>query len=277
MKIKTKSKIIISIFTLLINLYCAFIFANMYNATYSPTSPRVNISPLLNNSVLTSADYSVLYSQTGLSKQAIDELRSNQDGDNKILSFQDNYYSKVNIFTEKLNPFTIQESLTVNSAVSKSNQIVPIKNGDILLTKSTHTLYWRHGHCGIVIDAKNGITLESLEPGTVSMQQNISKWQYYPTFKLLRLKSADSKKLDDIAHYAAKNLIGIKYSIFASKRYDDITPKGENCSQVIWQAFNHFGYDIDSNKGTLVTPEDIAKSNLLEIVQIHGFNPQKEW
>ena len=165
----------------------------------------------------------------------------------------------------------------VNSTMNdKCFQIAPLKNGDILLTKSTHTLYWRHGHCGIVIDAKNGITLESLEPGTLSMQQNISKWQSYPTFKLMRLRGVNQEKLDQIAQYAAKDLVGIKYAIFASKKY---TSKLENvnCSQLIYQAFNRFGYDIDSNKGIFVTPEDISKSKLLDIVQIYGFNPKKNW
>lgn len=276
-KIKTKRKILISIVTLFINLYCVFIFANMYNSNYSPTSSKVDIQPILSNPALTSANYSLLYSQTGLSKQAIEDLRVEKNGNSEILAFQNTYFSKKKLYFEKLNPFTIQESLMVNGTVNnKGFQIAPLKNGDILLTKSTYTLYWRHGHCGIVIDAKNGITLESLEPGTISMQQNISKWESYSTFKLMRLKDVDQKKLDDIAKYAAQNLLGVKYNIFASKKHDSEL-KYENCSQLIYQAFIHFGYDIDSNKGIFVTPEDIAKSKLLSIVQIYGFNPKADW
>jgi uncharacterized protein YycO len=249
----------------------------MYNAYYFPTSPKVDIQPILKNSILSPTNYSLLYSQTGLARQAIDDLLIEKEGVSKILSFQNNYFTKNKLYFEKLNPFTSQEFMTVNGKLNnESFEIAPIKNGDILLTKSTYTLYWRHGHCGIVIDAKNGTTLESLEPGTISMQQNISKWQSYPTFKLMRLKDVDQKKLDEIAWYAAKNLVGVKYNIFASKK-DDKELKYENCSQLIYQAFNHFGYDIDNNKGIFVTPKDIAKSKLLEIVQIHGFNPKRDW
>jgi uncharacterized protein YycO len=274
---KIKNKIIISLFTLLINLYCVFIFFNMYNSIYVPTAPKSDISLLLSSKVINQNDYPLLFSQTGLARVAIDDLLSQKNGVNKILSYQDSYYSKKNIFIEKLNPFTSQENLMVSSTMNNIRpKLAPLKNGDILLTKSTHTLYWRHGHCGIVIDAKNGITLESLEPGTLSMQQNISKWQSYPTLKLMRLKGVNQEKLDEIAQYAVKELEGVDYSIFASKKHGGklVTV---NCSQIIYQAFIHFGYDIDSNKGIFVTPENIAKSKLLDIVQIYGFDPKKDW
>lgn len=249
----------------------------MYNFNYSPTLPKVDISAILNNSILNQKDYSLLFSQTGLAKPAIDELLSQKNGLKRILSFQDSYYTKNKICTEKINPFTSQENLIVSGSMNNNSlQIAPLKNGDIILTKSTHTLYWRHGHCGIVIDAKNGIILESLEPGSVSMQQNSSNWQSYPTFKLMRLKGVDQEKLDEIAQYAAQNLMGIDYHIFASKKHG-VKLAAVNCSQLIYQAYIHFGYDIDSNKGLFVTPEDIANSELLEIVQIYGFNPKRNW
>lgn len=276
-KMKTGTKIIICIITLLINIYCYFIFSNMYNAVYSPDFSKSDISPILEKGSPAEKDYSLLYSQTGLAKQAIDDLWMEKDRKNRILSFQDSYFSKKNLFIERLNPLTRQENLTVSGNMADNVfKIAPLRNGDILLTKSTHTLYWRHGHCGIVIDAKKGVTLESLEPGTLSMEQSISKWQSYSTFKLLRLKNADQNKLDQIAKYAAENLIDVKYDILASKNHNGKL-KSENCSQLIWQAFIKFGYDIDSNKGIFVTPEDIAGSKLLEIVQIYGFDPEKTW
>lgn len=249
----------------------------MYNSNYSPTSPKVDIAHILRKPLLNEKDYTLIFSQTGLAKPAIDDLLSQNNGLNKILSYQTSYYTKYKLYVEKLNCFTSQENLMVNNRMNnKSFQIAPLKNGDILLTKSTHTLFWRHGHCGIVIDASKGITLESLEPGTVSMQQDISKWQNYPTFKLMRLKNVDQKKLDEIAQYAAKNLTGIEYSIFAKKKNGGKLTT-VNCSQLIYQAFSHFGYDLDCNSGIFITPENIAKSDLLSLVQIYGFNPKKEW
>lgn len=281
-KIKNKNnwnkiKITISLLTLVIIAYCLFIFANMYNSIYSPTSPKVDIAHILKKPLLNENDYSLIFTQTGLAKPAVDDLLSQSNGINKVISYQDSYYTKHKFYVEKLNLFTSQESIMVNSTNNyNSFQIAPLKNGDILLTKSTRTLYWRHGHCGIVIDASKGITLESLEPGTISMQQNISKWQSYPTFKLMRLKNVDQKKLDEIAQYAVKNLTGIGYSMFAKKsKVDKLT--SVNCSQLIYQAFIQFGYDLDCNSGIFITPENIAKSDLLSIVQIYGFNPKKDW
>jgi uncharacterized protein YycO len=281
-RIGIKAKIAITLFSVLIDLYCCFIFLNIYNRFYWPNSPQIDLLPILNNSKLSDQDYSILFSQTGLTKLAIDDLLAQNNGKNLVSSYQNSYFTKRKMYIKKLNPFTSQENILVNNVyVSNENingsiQIAPLKNGDILLTKSTHTLYWRHGHCGLVVDAKNGIVLESIEPGTFSKYQNISKWQTYSTLKVLRLKNANQKTLDEIAQYANKNLIGLKYGILASKIQSNKLLSA-NCSQIIYQAYKHFGYDIDSNHGLFITPEDIAKSNLLSVVQIYGFNPDKEW
>ena len=37
------------------------------------------------------------------------------------------------------------------------------------------------------------------------------------------------------------------------------------------------GYDLDPTGGPLVTPDDIANSPYLEVVQIYGFDPDKLW
>lgn len=275
--IKKRGKLILIIFSIIICSYCIFILTSIFNARYAPKYAQTDISNILKKNKLSDGDYLTLSRQTGLSENAINDVLLSADGKAKILSIQDNYFKRNKIYREQLNPFTVQESILVNGSLSRFIQMAPIKNGDILLTKSCYTLYWRHGHCGIVIDANRGITLESLTPGTFSKIQDISKWQYFPTLKILRLKNADQKKLDEIASYAAKNLIGIKYGICSPKRFDDIKPKIENCSELIWQAYYHFGYDIDGDKGLLVTPSDLAKSDLLEVVQTFGFNPDKPW
>ncbi|EMS73309.1 hypothetical protein [Ruminiclostridium cellobioparum] len=277
-KLSTKMKIFISLGTLFINFYCFFILANNYNIVYYPTASRAELSQLLDRASLTGTDYAQLLRQTGLGRPAVDDLIRQSGGKAEIIAFQQSYYTRNQLFTEKLNLFTSQETLVINNLDKSDNfGFAPLKNGDILMTKSTQTLFWRHGHCGIVTDAEKGITLESLEPGTISMKQDISKWRYYPTLKVLRLKNADEKVIENIVKYSENSLTGLKYSIFASKYQCGIIPKSANCSQLIWQAFNSYGYNLDSNRGILVTPEDIAKSPLLEIVQIKGFDPEKSW
>lgn len=277
-KLRIKTKVWITIAAILIIFYCLFIFSNHYKAIYYPETPQQDISHILTKASLTSSDYSLLLSQTGLGKPALEDLLKTPDGISRIQAIQKNYYSKNKIITEKLNAFTRQESLVLEGINNTSDfGMAPIKNGDILLTKSTHTLFWRHGHCGIVIDADKGITLESLEPGTISTKQSLSKWQYYSTLKVMRLKNVESVTINNIVKYAEEKLLGKKYSILALKKKGEVIPDLANCSQLIWQAFINFGYDLDSNKGLIVTPENIAKSPLLEVVQIRGFNPDRAW
>ncbi len=56
---------------------------------------------------------------------------------------------------------------------------------------------------------------------------------------------------------------------------DDDTIKSSHCSHIVWQAYMAAGCDIDSDKGFVVTPKDIAMSDELKIVQIFGINPKE--
>ena len=55
----------------------------------------------------------------------------------------------------------------------------------------------------------------------------------------------------------------MKYSSIDSVR-------GTQCAHLVWLAYAAYGYDIDSNGGLIVTPKDIAESELFEVVQIYG-------
>lgn len=247
------------------------------NAFYPPSITYFDLSNILSKSIFLQEDYQILQEQTGLYPPMIDALKKEADFAGKIKRFQSNYLTEVQITNEKMNFFTSSEFVLSQSGNNmKLFDIAPYKNGYIFLTKSTHTLNFRHGHAGIVIDEKRGKTLEALEPGTVTMEQNISKWEFYPTFKMMRLKDTSQSTLDKIANYAAHNLTNIPYNIFASKNQGDAIQSTE-CSLLVWQTFNHFGYDLDYNGRFFVFPQDIAKSPLLEVLQIYGFNPEKDW
>ena len=100
-----------------------------------------------------------------------------------------------------------------NGVPEKGFDIPSLKDGDIIVTKATHTLGWRHGHAAIVIDASRGETLEAILLGNPSLIQNISKWRTYPSFILLRLKddtNGDGKK---IAEFTKDNLNEIPYGL----------------------------------------------------------------
>ena len=130
---------------------------------YVPNIATVDLSPLLEKDDFTTDDYTILFEQTGLTQPIIDELRTMPNFTEKMLRFQQDYLKEVAVTVEYLPPLTLSDMLTEKS--EPGFQLAPYHNGYILLSKSTYTGAWRHGHAGIVIDDVRGIVLEALYPG----------------------------------------------------------------------------------------------------------------
>lgn len=247
------------------------------NMFFVPDTMRIDIEPLLKQTTLSREDYNTLYYQTGLTQPMIDILKEKPDFKATLLRFQENYFKEQNIVKTDMTPFTkIDEVHDASGNQIAGFELAPYENGYIFLSKSTYTYNWRHGHTGLVIDSVRGKMLESLEPFTVSMEQNASKWAYYPTFKMMRLKDVDQSVSDDIALYASTFMQGIPYNILAMKTNKPI-PTSTHCSHIIWHTFKQFGIDLDSSGGIFVSPGDIGRSPHLETLQIYGFDPDKDW
>ncbi len=247
------------------------------NMFYLPSYDAINLVPLLEQPTFTDDDYTLLFEQTGLGPSAINTLKKATNFIQEIQSFQSHYLQSLNIKKTNMNFITrLDRVFDVEGNAARAFKLAPLQDGDIFLTKSTYTANWRHGHAGIVIDAARGIILESLEPGTVSIEQSVSRWEFYPTFKMLRLKDSSSDELQAIVDYARTHLIHVPYNILAMKNQGDALTS-THCSFIVWQAFKHAGIDLDSNGGLIVTPEDIARSPHLETVQIFGFHPKRAW
>lgn len=153
--------------------------------------------------------------------------------------------------------------------------------GDVFVNSSTHTLGFRNGHAALVLD-RYGTVLESFEYGLdSSITANAHQWfAQSSNFILLRLKNVDKETREKIALDAKNQLLGIPYSIAVgvfSKKDQNVSPKSTHCSHLVWQAYKNAGYDIDSNGGLVVTPRDIARSPLFEVVQVYGFGPETLW
>lgn len=247
------------------------------NAFYTPDYTQVDLLPILSQESFSDEDYATLYEQTGLGQTLIDTLKQEADFKERILTFQTQYFKEAKALRTPMNFITRIDQVQDDAGNWQQAFILaPYEEGDIFLTKSTHTFNFRHGHAAIVIDAVRGKLLESLEPGTVSMEQDASKWVYYPTFKMMRLKDASKEERIEIANYANQHLRHLPYNIFASKHQ----PPGytsTQCSLLVWQAFDAFNIDLDSNGGYIVSPCDIAKSPFLETLQIYGFSPHRDW
>ena len=254
---------------------------NELNVRYVPDYEKINLGIYqgISPDRISEEDYKALFWQTGLGRDAVDTIfNSSADPVHVLKIHQDNFFEPPGYECKKIGPVTGEERLYDEEGNLKRGFLfADVRDGDIIITKSTHTLGWRHGHAGVVTDAKKGETLEAVFWGNPTKFQMLSKWQIYPAVIQLRLK--DKEIGAQAAAFARENLVGIDYGFLTgllfSKFYEEIN--NTQCSHLPWYIYMNFGYDLDSDGGWLVTPKDITKSAHLEIVQIYGFHPDELW
>ena len=254
--------IILLLFILALYLLQRF-FAHR-NGYFVPDYPRVTITE--------DTDYETIYLQTGLGKSAVQKLIK-QDSFQTVLDAQEAFFNPPKASCVPLfGWFTRRDKFPKKEALS----LVCLEPGDIVVSLSAHTLGWRHGHAGLVLNSKT--SLECVSLGKNSAIMNTSHWGTYSNFAVLRLKNVSPEKRAEVADYAKETLCNVPYRLsagFIGKKAPDATEPyfGMQCAYLVWYAWNHFGYDLDSDGGRLVTSADLLHSELLEVVQIYGMNP----
>ena len=266
-----RSKKVIIILILVVILLVRHFYNNSDNVLlWTPDIKYQDITSIIEKEVLTEEDYITIFNQTGISPNSVDEILKNNDI-SIIKELNTLYFDRQEIEQKYLCfPFT-----TMEYNVNESTPIVPLKDGDILVNFSTSTLDWRHGHSALVIDAENDKTIEHTLVGAQSHMGTISSWGKQPKFVVLRYE--DEEVISKVVEFAKENLIGVDYDIFVGidgkkDKSDEKRKYASNCSHIVWQAFKSQGIDIDSNGGIFVTPNDIALSNKLKVVQIMGLD-----
>lgn len=260
-------KVLFAIFIIygIISAYTASVFYVETLAYIPPKAEKADISQIVEKSGFSEEDHDIIFSQTGLGKAAVESLTDHSE----LYGYQESYFSAPEFRCSMNSPVSSEERITGTPV-----KLAPLEEGDILVTKCSHVLSWRNGHAAIVADAQSGTTLEAVVIGTNSRTQNISKWTKYPDFMVLRLKNASKEKRAEIASHAMEYMNDIPYNvmvgIFPMKYSFAGKTTGTQCAHLIWLSYAHFGYDIDSNGGLIVTPKDIAESDLFEIVQTYG-------
>ncbi len=263
---KNKKIILILIFVLLVALWCVSCTRGAY---FAPDWEKEDISALLQKEKFSERDYDFLRAQTGLSKSGIDSLI--EDGrKEEIYDFQEQYFAPCEYEMEYLfAPIVAYERKT------EPLKTVPLEKGDVLVSLTTHSLGFRHGHAGLVMDEKRGTTLEHMVIGELSSYSNVSTWGVYPTFAVLRYK--DKEVAERAVEYAKEKLVGVPYNPLAGvidkDKSDDEEINWSHCSHLVWQAFYGAGADIDGNGGRVVLPKDFLKCPDFEIVQLYGLRP----
>lgn len=258
----------ISICTVIVAIWCYRCEQKAYIAV---ETERINIEAILQKMVWTEADYEVLQSQTGLAPVALNALVE-QGRKEEIPDLQEMYFTPIKVRCEP-NTIVSKEEYVVDEAGNPvAGMSIPyVEKGDILVTFCSHFLGWRNGHAAIVIDEEAGLVLEAQVLGSPSVVTSLKRWERYPSFMVLRLKDASKEERAAVGEYAKANLTGVPYRLTAGLwRSGSETISGTQCAHLVWYAYDHFGYDLDSDGGFIVTPYDLSQSENLEIIQKYG-------
>ena len=254
-------------------LFVLWLAVNESRAYVPPVAEREDIGSLVLQDTFSKEDYKTFLLQTGLGRAAVDDLKA--DSENfaaNMLGFQEQYFAPARYVCEFMFPTTKEERLVRENGNIRLLTLAPVRNGDVIITRGTHTMGWRHGHAAIVTDAENDETLESVSLGQESSFQELDKWRKYPSVLILRPKQREAG--EKAAAFAKEKLANVDYSPFVGiKRKNKQQMEridSTQCAHLVWQAYCAAGIDLDSNGGWLVTPKDIANSSELELVQAYG-------
>lgn len=268
MKLKRWQKRSFTFFSILAVLLLLFYLAQRFWAHrtgyFVPDYSRITLDE--------DTDYKTIFLQTGLGRSAVDKLLATGDFE-AILDAQNAFFHPPEAkCTPLLDWFTREDRLE-----TPGTPLMDLQPGDILVTLSTHTAGWRHGHAGLVI--RDGTTLESIVLGTDSTLVNSTHWNNYSNYAVLRPKGITPELQQQVVDYSMEHLLGVPYRLTSGLLFPKATDPEEGhfglyCSYLVWYAWNHFDYDLDSDGGRLVTAYDLLHSDLLEVVQLYGMDPR---
>ena len=269
------------VFVLLLNLFLQSVWAHR-TVRFVPDYAKEDLAPLWEKAALSDDDYDLLFRQTGLSRSSVDALLAyGQAGQARIEEIQDCFFTDypVECLTLIGGRFTCEDRLVDGEGNRAfSVPLAPLEKGDIIVTFSTHTFGWRHGHAGLVVqDGEEPITLEAVMMFSDSSQSYAWHWETYSNFMVLRVRDADEQTRQAVAEFALEHLDQIPYrltsGIFGPKAPEAESDLGAQCAYLPWYAWQAFGYDLDSDGGKIVTVLDLAQSPLVEVVQVYGIDP----
>ena len=229
---------------------------------FTPDEPPLALEPLL-----AEGDLEALSLQTGLSPAALKALLAQDGGTARIAACQAALFAQRPVecrgFIGGL--LSREDCLAEESLLPP---LAPLEQGDLLVTFSTHTLGWRHGHAGLALDGRT--VLEAVQPFQDSAAFPAEHWQTYAHFLILRVRDASPEERAAAAELAGTQLLGVPYSFLCGFRDSG----GCHCAYLPWYAWSSLGYDLDSDGGRLVTVADLAASPYLEVVQAAGLDPR---
>lgn len=133
--------------------------------------------------------------------------------------------------------------------------------GDIFVTMDNKTLGFNHGHAGIGVHGSG--TVVEANPGTgVSKFYNRinTYWKNLKTGGLMRVRGASNAKYELAQNYAV-SMIGKNYG------FNPFDVNDFYCSELVYYAWKHAGFDIASGRGAMILPIHIISDNDTYYVQ----------
>jgi len=273
-------KIFWCIFGLLFILLWVEIFDSLQFTDHRAV-PFVELQTVAEKAELSEEDYRLIFSQTGLGKPAVDDLRMDDYFYESLQMFQEQkqqpvLYERRYLFF----PTTTADVLVDEEGHIRLLKLPPLRDGDIILTKSTKTLVYRHGHGALVTDGETKTAMEAMMLGTDSAYTSARGLGSYATLMILRPK-ADVNQTETALRFAREHLLGVPYRLtagfFDKNKSDNGTVDATHCSHLVWQAYKAAGIDLDTDGGWLVSPCDISASKELEVVFSYGFGEDGKW
>ncbi len=231
---------------------------------FTPDYPKVELTK--------QSSYETIFRQTGLGPQAAESVLQSR-GVEGLREYQEAFFAPQDCVCSPVFSFWTKED---RLSTPYELPFADLQPGDIILSLSTHSMGWRHGHAGLYM--LQDFSLESISKGSNTRLDTMDDWRHCSQFAILRLKDRPEEFSRQMLFYAMDNLMDVPYRFscgFLGPKAPapDEPGFGVHCIYLIWYAYQAFGYDLDSDGGRLVSGRDILESPLLEVVQIYGMDP----
>lgn len=252
------------------------------HGVFHPKEEPIDLLPIVTQPEMDQADYDLVFKQTGLARAAVDDLRQmDEKGIKFILDTQEMFFAPIKSKCNTLlrGRFTCEDLLQNENGESLYGpNFAPLRLGDVIVSFSTHSWGWRHGHAGLVVDAVNRASLEAVQLGTNTYVANMDHWRNYSSFMVLRVKDSTKEQRNRVVDFALEHLNDVPYSLLSGI----LGPKDQKgakeiktqCAYLPWRAWQEAGVDLDGDGGRIVTVRDLAESDDLEVVQVYGIDPE---
>lgn len=238
--------------------------------TFEPWTPKyekIDISYLLDGRELSDEDYELLFRQTGITREGIDDIIACGDV-GRISRIQNSFFDG--------GGYSYYRFGWLMSSFDKDvgHYAYPVlRDGDIVCCFSTFMSSLEIGHCAIVVDGQLNLLAETADYSATFDLINAEDFFKPTAFAVLRPVTDEATKAEAV-RIAMDELYGTEYSILAGifepKARDPINKT--HCSHSVWYAYERAGLDLDANGGKIVTPRDIFESPHLELISVRGID-----